>query len=216
MAARRGGAKGFGPDEGQPHAPSPPHSFVLPRGVASGRLPSTGVGSDQQKSGPSLGRGETPPRFSMPQAPYAADAYRGNWEVPYGKGTIAVGTIDNDDRTIIGVNSRAAGYTTEDRAAADAMRDNLLVSDPDVMRTDNIGIMPNNAVYHAEATALIRAARMYGGSLYGRYLDIYVDRPMCGNCLEVLPIVSRELGYPTVRFTDIYGKRRTLRYSTWE
>jgi hypothetical protein len=103
----------------------------------------------------------------MPQAPYATDAYRNNWDVPNGEGTIAVGTIDNDDRTIIGVNSRAPGYTREDRAAADVMRENLLNSDPDVMRTNNIGLMPNNAIYHAEATALMRAARMNGGSLYG-------------------------------------------------
>ena len=166
--------------------------------------------------GPSLGRGESPPRFFMPQAPYAVDAYRNNWDVPYRKETIAVGTIDNDDRTIIGVNSSAPGFTREDRSAANAMRENLLISDPDVMRSDNTGYKPNDAIYHAEATALMRAARMIGGSLYGRDLDIYVDRDMCRNCDKVLPLISRELGYPTVRSTDIYGKRVTLRNGSWE
>ena len=166
--------------------------------------------------GPSFGRDPSPPRFSMPQAPYAVDAYRNNWDVPYGKDTIAVGTMDNDDRTIIGVNSRAPGYTSEDRAAANAMRDNLLISDPDVMRIDNTGQKPNDAVYHAEATALMRAASMSGGSLQGKYIDIYVDRRMCESCEVVLPLITRELGYPTVRLTDIFGKRRTLRYGSWE
>jgi hypothetical protein len=166
--------------------------------------------------GPSLGRGETPPRFSMPQAPYAIDAYRNNWDVPNGKGTIAVGTIDNDDRTIIGVNSRAPGYMNEDRAAANAMRANLLISDPDVLRTDNTGYKPNDAIYHAEATALMRAARMNGGSLYGRTLDLFVDREMCPSCDKVLPLIAREYGYPTVRFRDIYGKVHVLRNGVWE
>ena len=96
------------------------------------------------------------------------------------------------------------------------MRDNLLISDPDVMSTDNTGYKPNDAIYHAEATALMRAARKNGGSLYGRDLELYVDRPMCGGCEVVLPLVSRELGYPTVRLTDISGRRRTLRYGVWE
>jgi hypothetical protein len=166
--------------------------------------------------GPSLGRGETPPRFSMPQAPYATDAYRSNWDVPNGKGTIAVGTIDNDERTIIGVNSRAPGYTNEDRATANAMRENLLISDADVLRTDNTGYKPNDALYHAEATALMRAARMNGGTLYGRTLDFFVDREMCPSCDKVLPLIAREYGYPTVRFTDIYGNVHTLRNGVWK
>jgi hypothetical protein len=166
--------------------------------------------------GPSLGRDNAPPRFSMPQAPYATDAYRNNWDVPNGKGTIAVGTIDNDDHTIIGVNSRAPGYTAEDRAAANAMRDRLIESDQATMRSDNTGYKPNDAVYHAEATALMRAARENGGSLYGKYLDIYVDRPMCPGCEKVLPLVGREVGNPTVRFRDIYGNVHWLRDGRWE
>lgn len=124
----------------------------------------------------------------MPQAPYAVDAYRNNFDVPLGRETIAVGTIDNDTRTIIGVNSRAPGYTNVDRAAANAMRDNLIVSDPEVMRSDNTGYKPNDAIYHAEATALMRAARSNGGSLYGRSLDIFVDRPMCDSCDQAIAV----------------------------
>ncbi len=163
----------------------------------------SGIGSN---GGPTLGR-DLPSRFSMPQAPFAVDAYRNNFDVPIGKDTIAVGTIDNDTRIIIGVNSRAPGYTNEDRAAANAMRDNLIIADPDVMRWDNTGYKPNDAIYHAEATALLRAAKVNDGSLGGRVIDIYVDREMCRSCDKVLPLISRELGYPTIRFTDIYGKR---------
>jgi hypothetical protein len=76
--------------------------------------------------------------------------------------------------------------------------------------------MPNDALYHAEATALTRATRANGGSLSGKEMDVYVDRPLCRSCKEVLPLVSRELGHPTVNFTDIYGQRHRLRNGRWE
>ena len=183
--------------------------------AANVRLAEIARSSIGSNGGPPLGR-DPPPRFSMPQAPYAVDAYRNNFDVPAGNDTIAVGTIDNDARTIVGVNSRAPGYTAEDRAAANAMRDTLVISDPDVMRSDNMGYKPNDAVYHAEATALLRAAKVNDGSLDGRVIDIYVDREMCRSCDKVLPLISREFGYPTVRFTDFYGKRVTLRNGRWE
>ena len=47
------------------------------------------------------------------------------------------------------------------------------------MNTDNIGRYPNNAVFHAEATCLLRAARANGGTLAGKTIDVTVDREMC-------------------------------------
>jgi MafB19-like deaminase len=129
-------------------------------------------------------------------------------------GTVA--WADMDGQGYLGIASTMPGYTQEDRDAANAMRDRLVQSDPSVMATDNVGRKPNDSLYHAETTALMRAARSNGGSLSGRNIDMYVDRRMCDSCDDVLPLLSRELGHPTVRFTDIYGRRRTLRNGRWE
>lgn len=37
-----------------------------------------------------------------------------------------------------------------------------------MMATGNIGPKPNDALFHAEANALLRAAEPYGGTLAGR------------------------------------------------
>jgi hypothetical protein len=121
-----------------------------------------------------------------------------------------------DGQGYLGVASTMPGYTQEDRDAANAMRDRLVQSDPSVMATDNVGRKPNDSLYHAETTALMRAARANGGSLSGRSIEMYVDRDICSSCEAVLPLVGRELGHPTVRFIDIYGQRRTLRRGKWE
>jgi hypothetical protein len=121
-----------------------------------------------------------------------------------------------DGQGYLGVASSMPGYTQEDRDAANAMRDRLVQSDPGVMATDNVGRKPNDSLYHTETTAMMRAARANGGSLSGKELDMYVDREMCRSCDRVLPLVSRELGHPTVRFTDIYGQRHTLRNGKWQ
>ena len=84
------------------------------------------------------------------------------------------------------------------------------------MKTDNIGWKPNDALYHAETTALLRAAGANGGSLSGRTLEIYVDREMCRSCDKILPLVNQEIGNPTVNFKDKHGARRTLRNGIWE
>jgi hypothetical protein len=83
------------------------------------------------------------------------------------------------------------------------------------MQTDNIGQKPNDAVFHAETTILLRAAKENGGTLAGRSLEVFGDRPLCANCKEVLPYVGLELGNPTVTFIDSTKTSRTMRDGTW-
>ena len=83
------------------------------------------------------------------------------------------------------------------------------------MDTKNIGRMPNNALFHAEVTVLLRAARDNGGTLAGKTFEVFVDRIMCENCKKVLPLVGQELGNPTVIFTDESGGRRIMRSGQW-
>jgi hypothetical protein len=74
------------------------------------------------------------------------------------------------------------------------MRTTLVEKYPDVMRTDNIGGRPNDALFHAEATVLLKAARANGGTLADQTLEVFSDRPMCPSCATVLPYLGRELG----------------------
>ena len=127
--------------------------------------------------------------------------------------TVAYTVIDG--QPILGVNSRAPGYTDADRAAADAMRDTLIAKYPGDMKTENLGWKPNDALYHAEATALLRAARSSDGSLAGRTLTIEVDRLMCRSCDVVPPLISGQLGNPTLIFIDRFGNISRLRHGAW-
>lgn len=95
------------------------------------------------------------------------------------------------------------------------MRDMLIAKYPEVMATENIGYMPNNALYHAEATVPMRAAQAQGGNLGGGTIDIFVDREICRNCSEILPLVVREIGNPTINFRDSKGDAITLRNGAW-
>jgi hypothetical protein len=124
-------------------------------------------------------------------------------------GTVTWTRLDGKD--IFGSNSKSPTYTNVDRAAAEAMRRTLLAKYPDVMKAKKIGQMPNDAVFHAETTILLRAARENGGTLAGRMLEIYSDREMCNNCEVVLPKVALELGNPAVTFIDKLGRRFTMR-----
>jgi hypothetical protein len=120
-----------------------------------------------------------------------------------------------DDKDIFGSNSDSPTYTRVDRIAAETMRDVLLRKYPNVMATDNIGQMPNSAVFHAETTILLRAARENGGTLAGRTLTVYSDRKLCNNCEVVLPKVGLELGNPTVTFIDRTGRTFTMHDGHW-
>jgi hypothetical protein len=127
--------------------------------------------------------------------------------------TVAVSNIGGED--IFGSSSKWPSYTDADDRDATQMRDILIDKHPDVMNTQNIGQAPNNALFHAESNILMRAARKYDGSLAGKEFDVYVDRPMCNSCRKVLPLLSRELGNPTVRFIDKSGTMLMLRGGSW-
>lgn len=110
------------------------------------------------------------------------------------KGTVAVGKIDG--QIYFGVNSGAPGYSVADRNRAMATRDYLADKYPDAMEKGNIGWVPNNGLFHAESTILLRAASDNGGSLANRSIEIQVDRDLCYSCGELLTRLGLELGDP--------------------
>lgn len=118
----------------------------------------------------------------------------------------SVSTCQVDGIPYIGVNSQALTYSDRDNTAAEQIRDSLIQSYPSRMNTDNIGQFPNNAVFHAEATCLLRAARANGGTLAGKVIEVHVDREMCRSCKQILPYIGLELGNPTVTFKDPRGR----------
>jgi hypothetical protein len=109
-------------------------------------------------------------------------------------GTVSYTTLDGVE--IFGSNSTSPTYTSRDRAAALQLRAKLIEKYPDVMDSDEAGRRPNDALFHAETTALLRAARANGGTLAGRTLEVHSDRALCPSCSEVLPLVGVELGDP--------------------
>jgi hypothetical protein len=115
----------------------------------------------------------------------------------------------------LGVNSQALTYTDGDGTNAERLRDSLVKSYPASMNTANIGQYPNNAVFHAETTCLLRAARANGGTLAGQTVEVRVDREMCRSCIRILPLIGLELGNPTVTFTSPSGRVRIMRNGTW-
>jgi len=138
----------------------------------------------------------------------------GNDVWPRDQNTVAVARIGQ--LPIVGTSSAAPPYTALDRAAALRAVDALIARHPDVMNSNNVGGRPNDALYHAEATVLLRAARFNGGSLAGRRFEVHTDRPMCWSCETVLPRLGLELGNPTVTFVGPNGTRLTMRNGGWE
>lgn len=128
-------------------------------------------------------------------------------------GTVAFTLVDEEP--VFGVNSNSPAYTASDEAAAERMRDILVKLYPEVMRADNLGWKPNDALFHAEATALLRAAGVRRNSLAGRTVSISVDRELCRSCEVVLPKMGVELGNPTVRFQDPDGRVKTMKDGRW-
>ena len=112
------------------------------------------------------------------------------------------------------MDRRYRTYGDDDRSAAMQYLDILIRKYPEVMNTDNITQKPNDALFHAEATLLLRAAAENGGTLGGKTLEVYVDRPICWSCRRMLPYLAYELGNPTVIFTDSTGTRRLYRDKT--
>jgi hypothetical protein len=132
---------------------------------------------------------------------------------PRSEGTVAYAEVDG--QAVFGVNSDAPGYTVRDEAMARDMRARLIERYPDIMATGNIGHKPNNALFHAEANALLRAAEPHGGSLSGRTIELRVDRDLCPSCDLVLPYLGTQIGNPTVRIIDGTGALWVMRDGTW-
>ncbi len=103
-------------------------------------------------------------------------------------GTVAYAEVDGEP--VFGVNGNSPGYTVSDEMAARALRGRLSELYPNVMSTHHLGRFPNDALFHAEANALIRAANMNGGSLAGRSIEMRVDRELCFRCERVLPLIG--------------------------
>ncbi len=112
--------------------------------------------------------------------------------------TVAVAELDG--KPVFGTNSEALTYTSADRIAAQRHVDVMVGKYPETMSAGNLGGIPNNALYHAESTILLRAARENGGTLAGRMLEVHVDRQLCFSCRAALPKLGFELGNPTVTF----------------
>jgi hypothetical protein len=65
----------------------------------------------------------------------------------------------------------------------------------------------NFALFHAEVTCLLKVARANGGTLRDKRVELHVDREICRQCEEVMPLVIRELGDPDVSYVDRTGHR---------
>lgn len=176
-----------------------------------------GIGDNQ---GPVLSDPATPP--IRPGPPEIIEAYRyvtGMPSVPPGTqapssaGTVAY--IDLDGTPIIGVNSDAPGYTSGDDVLARVLRSDLIDEYPDPMSKTNLGQIPNNAVFHAEANALLRAAQVSGGTLGGREIEMRTDRRLCESCDSLLPNIGLQLGNPKIRIIDGTGALWILRNGLW-
>jgi hypothetical protein len=85
------------------------------------------------------------------------------------------------------------------------------------MQDRNVGWAPNDFLFHAEATLLLRAAHGSGGSLAGRKLTVFVDRELCRqSCRIALPLLGPELGNPIVTFVNtLNGERLTMENGNW-
>jgi hypothetical protein len=128
-------------------------------------------------------------------------------------GTVAFMNVDGED--FFGSSSKSPTFTTRDDGLSRAMRAIVVHKYPDEIETDDIGRMPNNALFHAETNILLRAAQAKGGTLQGRSLEVHIDRSMCANCRRVLPLVGLELGNPTVTFIERNGTVRTMKDGRW-
>lgn len=129
------------------------------------------------------------------------------------EGTVAFTTVE--DTPVFGVNSNSPAYTANDQAAAEAMRERLVGLYPEIMRPDNLGWKPNDALFHAEANALMRAAGAHGGSLSGREFVVGMDRGLCFSCELVLPKLGLQVGNPKVTFVDGNGDIWIMRDGIW-
>jgi hypothetical protein len=96
------------------------------------------------------------------------------------------------------------------------LRVGIIEDDPRLGEGGNLGQRPLDALFHAETTSLLRAARANGGTLEGQDVEVYVRGKICNNCKTILPKVIRRLGNPTVRFNDQRGYFGTVRDGEWD
>jgi hypothetical protein len=178
-----------------------------------GRTATRLAAGDKPRGGPRAGIA-----IILEMAKGVIEAYRskhGLWDL-FGRkqGTVAFTTIDGVD--VFGSNSKSPTYTSADEAAAIKLRNILVEKYPDEFSGGHVGRKPNDALFHAETTILLRtAAREKGGTLAGRTLTVHVDGKLCNNCQTVLPYVGLELGNPTVTFVDPNGLTKTMRDGAW-
>jgi hypothetical protein len=195
-----------------------PTSRACPKGHPDGgQWTSTG-----QSAGFQVATTEKPPlppglgRLLWELAMLAIEAFRRkNIDDLAGETNDTVALTPFDGKPSWGTNSTSREYSAIDRAHARRMRNSLIRKYPDTMKVENIGQKPNDAVFHAETTVLLRAARRNGGTLQGRALEIYVDRSSCNSCETVLPKVGLELGNPTVTFINRSGQVSTMKGGKW-
>ena len=116
------------------------------------------------------------------------------------KVTVAVTMIDG--REFHGTSSDRGDWTAIDHAAAYRLRAIIARRFPHQAKGKALGQWPLDALFHAETNLLLRAARENGGTLAGRTIDVFVDGRTCPSCKRVLGDVARELGNPTVTFTN--------------
>ena len=83
-----------------------------------------------------------------------------------------VARLEFNDEEVWGVNSESWGFRSADDSRARRMRSALLEKYPDVMTLENIGHHPNDALFHAETTVLLRAASKNGGTLANLTLEV--------------------------------------------
>jgi hypothetical protein len=129
------------------------------------------------------------------------------------RGVVARTEINGEE--VFGENRRSGTFSSEDNIAVRRLRATLVEKYPGVMQRQNLGFIPNDALFHAETTVLLRAARKNGGTLAGQTLEVFVEKAPCPSCKKVLPYVGLELGNPTVIFIPTEGKRITMRDGAW-
>jgi hypothetical protein len=122
--------------------------------------------------------------------------------------------------SVFGTNSDvteySTAYTPADRAAAIELRTTMLSKYQNVMNLENIGHAPNDALFHAETTVLLRAWELNGRTLDGKELVVFVDGRVCrASCEVLLPFVGLELGNPMVVFIDRWGRVLRMKDGKW-
>jgi hypothetical protein len=117
------------------------------------------------------------------------------WDLFHQKeGAVAVTTIDGED--IFGINSDSSAYTSKDDIEARKLRDILVKKYPTKFSSENLGKMPNNALFHAETTVLLKAAKRNGGTLAGRTLTVYGDSKTATIATACCPMSDWNWGIP--------------------